>query len=92
MENVIFSRLLKDGKNNLTYWRDNVKKQEIHFLARRGKKLMPILIRYDKEIKDGDFKIFKQAGLKRGIIISKDKLENKGDFKIMPLSYFLMFY
>jgi len=92
LENVIFSRLLKDGKNNLTYWRDNVKKQEIHFLARRGKKLMPILIRYDKEIKDGDFKIFKQAGLKRGIIISKDKLENKGDFKIMPLSYFLMFY
>ena len=92
LENVIFSRLLKDGKNNLTYWRDNVKKQEIHFLARRGKKLTPILIRYDKEIKDGDFKIFKQAGLKRGIIISKDKLENKGDFKIMPLSYFLMFY
>jgi len=92
LKNVIFSRLLKDGKNNLTYWRDNVKKQEIHFLARRGKKLMPILIRYDKEIKDGDFKIFKQAGLKRGIIISKDKLENKGDFKIMPLSYFLMFY
>ena len=54
--------------------------------------LTPILIRYDKEIKDEDFKIFKQAGFKRGIIISKDKLENKGDFKIMPLSYFLMFY
>jgi len=92
LENVIFSHLLKDGKNNLTYWRDNVKKQEINFLARRGKKLTPILIRYDKEIKDEDFKIFKQAGFKRGIIISKDKLENKGDFKIMPLSYFLMFY
>jgi len=50
LENVIFSHLLKDGKNNLTYWRDNVKKQEINFLARRGKKLTPILIRYDKAI------------------------------------------
>jgi len=54
--------------------------------------LTPILIRYEKEIKQADWEIFKQAGFKKGIIISKKMLKNRGDVKIMLLSYFLMFY
>jgi len=92
VENTALSHLAKDEENKITYWRDNVKKREINFLVKRGKKIMPILIRYSKEIKQADFEIFKNAGFKKGVIISKDRLENKNGISIMPLTYFLLFY
>ncbi len=91
-ENVVFSHLIKNKENIITYWRDNIKQIEINFLVKKGKKIMPILVRYNKEITKSDLNIFKQAGFKNGLIISKDKLENNNGISIMPLSYFLLFY
>ncbi|MFA4833676.1 MAG: ATP-binding protein [Patescibacteria group bacterium] len=96
VENVVFSHLSRNGglgsQERLTYWRDNIRKQEINFLVHNGKKIMPVLLRYSQEIEDKDLKIFKQAGFRQGIIISRNRLENKGNIKIMPLTYFLLFY
>jgi len=97
VENVVFSHLikdetLKDWGQRVTYWRDNIKKQEINFLVKTGKKITPILIRYNKGIKEEDKKIFKQAGFNQGIIISQDKLDLIKKIKIIPLTYFLLFY
>ena len=92
VENIILSHLIKDEKNKITYWRDNIKKREINFLVKTGKEITPILIRYDKAITEADLKIFKQAGFKKGIIISKDELASWAEIKIIPLAYFLMFY
>ncbi|MDD5071839.1 MAG: ATP-binding protein [Patescibacteria group bacterium] len=95
VENVVFSHLARNGdskgKERLTYWRDNVRNREITFLIHDGKKIMPVLLGYSRDIEDKDLKIFKQAGFKRGIIISRDKMENKGNIKILPLIYFLLF-
>ena len=60
----------------------------------------PILIRYDQdatvnntsELLRAGKKIFTGAGFKRGIIISKDRTELRGAIKVLPLTYFLMFY
>ena len=93
---MVFSHLARngdgEGKERLTYWRDNVRKQEITFLVHNGKKIMPILLRYSQEIEDKDLKIFRQAGFRQGIIISRDRMENRGNIKILPLTYFLLFY
>jgi len=91
-ENVVLSHLAKDGENKITYWRDNIKKKEINFLVKQGKNIIPILVKYDKEISQADLEIFKKAGFKKGVIISKDKIENKNGISIMPLIYFLLFY
>jgi uncharacterized protein len=92
VENVIFSQLIKNEEIKINYWRDNIKKKEINFLVKQGENVTPILIRYNQEISQADFNIFKQAGFKKGIIITKDKLENKNGINIMPLTYFLLFY
>ncbi len=94
MENIVFSHLLKnrdsEDRNRITYWRDNIKKVEINFLARRDNAVMPILVR-PGQIKSEDEKIFKQAGFNKGIIINNDKLDLSRKIKIMPLTYFLLF-
>lgn len=102
VENVVLSHLIKDkfpgeNENKITYWRDNIKKKEINFLVQRGKKMTPILIRYasagsTQAGSQQDEEIFKGAGFKNGIIISRDRLGNKGKIKIVPLAYFLLFY
>lgn len=96
VETVVFSHLIKDETietwgERATYWRDNIRKQEIDFLAKSKNKIVPILIRYNKDIENKDKEIFKQAGFKKGIIISKGILSVKGSIRIMPLDYFLMF-
>jgi len=96
VENVVFSHLARNGngtgKERLTYWRDNIRDQEISFLVHKDKKIMPVLLRYSQEIDDRDFKIFKQAGFREGIIISRNRMENKGNIKVLPLTYFLLYY
>jgi uncharacterized protein len=92
VENVVLSHLIKTSEIKVTYWRDNIRKKEINFLVERNKKITPILIRYTKEIQPADYKIFNQAGFKQGLIISRDSLENKNGIKVIPLTYFLLFY
>ncbi|MBI4779319.1 ATP-binding protein, partial [Candidatus Falkowbacteria bacterium] len=82
VENAVLSHLIKNTATEATYWRDNVRKIEIDFLVKQGKSITPILIRYGREINEADFNILKQAGFKKGIIISKDKLENKNGISI----------
>jgi len=97
VENVVFSHLIKDetiidwGKR-VTYWRDNARKKEINFLVKSGRKVTPILIRYNKKVVDQDKNILEQAGFKEGIIISKDEYSVNKNIKVIPLVYFLLFY
>jgi hypothetical protein len=94
VENVIFGHLVKGGlphDGQVSYWRDNTKKLEINFLVNRGKKVLPLLIRYYKKISEQDKLIFKKAGFKKGIIISSKELNLSGQIKIIPLTYFLLF-
>ena len=97
VENVVFSQLVKtrridDWDSRVTYWRDNVRKRDIDFIVKKGFKEIPILVRYNKEIKDCDKKVFEQAGFDMGIIITSDKLELHGKIKYVPLMYFLLYH
>jgi len=97
VENVVFSQLIKtrrieDWDTRVTYWRDNIRKRDIDFVVRKGFEEMPILVRYNKEITDQDKKVFKQAGFKKGMIITSDKLELHGTIKYVPLMYFLLYH
>jgi predicted AAA+ superfamily ATPase len=80
------------GEDNIFYWRDNAKKYQIEFIVKAGKKSVPILIRYGAETGEAEAKIFRSAGFKQGIIISRDELRLDSDYKIVPLDYFLLFY
>ena len=96
IENVVFSHLIKGEKladwgKRVTFWRDYIKKTEIDFLFHQGRKIMPILISYDVSIGANE-KILKAAGFKQGIIITKEKLDLRRPVKIIPLTYFLLFY
>ncbi|MFH1822604.1 MAG: ATP-binding protein [Patescibacteria group bacterium] len=97
VENVIFSHLIKaetleNWGERVNYWRDNIRKTEINFLVKQKNKNLPILIRYQKKISLIDKKIFKQAGFTGGIIISQEELNLNSKIKIIPLTYFLLFY
>jgi uncharacterized protein len=97
VKNIVFCHLLKnyatyDWSDTITFWRDNVKKIEIDFVLKEKNNQTPILVRYGNPITDQDRKIFSQAGYKHGVIISKNKLDLDGDIKILPLSYFLLFF
>ena len=94
-ETAVFSQLIKsgDGKNKyVSFWRDRTGKKEINFIAGRKKNNMPILIERDSINSARAEKIFNQAGFKRGIVISRKKLDLTNNIKIAPLSYFLLFY
>jgi len=92
VENVVLSQLIKDETDKITYWRNNIKKQEISFIIEHDKKTTPVLIRFNREIKPADYEVLKNAGFKRGLIISQDKLADQGAIKVVPLTYFLLFY
>ncbi len=88
INNIIFSHLDKNGFE-VSYWRDSLKNSEIDFIAKKNKKITPILVRY-QGIAEKDFKIFEQAGLKNGIIISKNESSEQGKIKVIPLLKFLI--
>lgn len=95
VENLVFChlhRLNQDGAPGITFWRDNIKKNEIDFIINKGKKTMPILVRYGSDITEKDKKIFAQAGFDEGLIISKGEINLDGKIKIMPLNYFLLYF
>lgn len=91
VENIVLSHLIQTN-DNIFYWRDNIKKLQIDFITKYGKNIIPVLIRYNQNISEGETKIFKAAGCKKGIIISRDQLDLKSNYKIIPLTYFLLFY
>ncbi len=94
VESVILSQLnrLTLSGANVFYWRDNIRKWQIDYIIRTDKNLMPILIRFNKPIGIEEEKIFAAAGFKQGIIISRNQLNLQANYKIMPLTYFLLFY
>lgn len=98
IENVIFSHLIKDETvenwgNRVSFWRNNIKKEEINFIVKSEKGLVPILVRYQKtDIENDDYVIFKSAGFENGIIITKDIFNINNNIKLIPLVYFLLYY
>ncbi len=97
LSNVVFSHLLKKEKfinweQSLAYWRDSQGEAEIPFIDISSRTNTLIMMRYFQKINSNDMNIFQQAGYKKGIIISSDILNMEGMIKIMPLSYFLLYY
>ena len=97
LSNIVFSHLLKNEsfdnwEQSLAYFRDAQGKIEIPFIDISSKVNMPIIMRYNKEISHADVAIFKQAGFNKGIIVSSNILEKRGNIQIMPLAYFLLYY
>lgn len=92
IENIIFSELIKakGEKREIFYARGNGQNNIINFIIKKGKKLLPILIRYGENIKEKDREILRKFG--GGIIITKDIYKNENKIKIMPLTYFLLFH
>lgn len=94
VENIVLNHLMQIefNDNNIFYWRDNIKKVQIDFIIRTNKKHIPVLIRYDQDITEDDYKILQSANCKQGIIISQNRLDLDAKYKIIPLNYFLLFY
>jgi uncharacterized protein len=96
-KNIVFCHLLKnysgqDWSGGVTFWRDNIKKREIDFLIKKDKKIIPIVVDYGGRARDESKIVITQAGFTEGIIVSKSTLDLKEKIKVMPLSYFLLFY
>lgn len=94
LTNIVLNHLDKiatEKNQNIFYWRNNTKKQAIDFVYKKNKKNWPIIIT-ENGYEEKQKKIFQSAGFNRGIIISQQKLDLSKKFKIMPLTYFLLFY
>jgi len=97
LNNVVFSHLLKkenldNWEQSLSFFRDAKSKSYIPFIDTSSKRHMPIIMRYNKKIDKTDIDIFEQLGFNEGIIISRNILDEKKKIKIMPLTYFLLYY
>ncbi len=73
--------------SNVYFWKNG---GEIDFVVKRERQLLPIEVKYQKDAGISDLRLMKKLGLKKGILVSKDKLEKEGDFVIIPLELFLM--
>lgn len=94
VKNLVFCHLYLQNNDEagITFWRDNVKKSEIDFVVKSGKKNIPILVRYNNDITEQDKRIFNQAGFDEGIIISKREINLNDKIRVMPLNYFLLYF
>lgn len=63
---------------------------EIDFIVRREKELLPVEVKYQKNVGSPDFGTMKKLGFKRGILISRDRLEMEDGFTIIPVEIFLL--
>lgn len=94
LTNIVLNHLdkIEPGETqNIFYWRNNIKKQEIDFIYKKDKIAWPIITTENTDEEKNE-KIFQSAGFDQGIIISHHKLDLSKNFKIMPLTYFLLFY
>ncbi len=97
VDNAVFSHLAKCQAEErsgaqIYYWRDSVKKHELTFVWQDGRRAIPIAVCPDQPAEERAEKIILDQGFKQGIIISQRRLEDKHGIKIMPLTYFLLFY
>lgn len=85
----LFARFDKfDWLNSNVFFRKNG--GEVDFIVRRQKELLPIEVKYQKSAGFADFGTMKKLGFKKGILISRDRLEREGNFTIIPLELFLI--
>lgn len=63
---------------------------EIDFIVKREKELLPVEVKYQKNVGFPDLRTIKRLGFKRGILISMDRLEMEDGFAIIPVETFLL--
>ena len=64
---------------------------EIDFIIKREKVLLPLEVKYQKNVGFADLRTIKKLGFKRGILISADRLDMEEDgFTIIPVELFLL--
>jgi predicted AAA+ superfamily ATPase len=73
--------------SNIFFWKNS---GEIDFIVRKERQLLPIEVKYQKKAEFIDFSLMKKLGLKKGILISMDRLDRKEGFVIIPLELFLL--
>ncbi|MDD5435289.1 MAG: hypothetical protein PH343_07655 [Nitrospira sp.] len=62
----------------------------IYQQIKREKVLLPLEVKYQKNVGFTDLRTIKKLGFKRGILISVDKLEMDDGFAIIPAGLFLL--
>jgi predicted AAA+ superfamily ATPase len=95
--NAVFSHLAKFQAEvapdiDIHYWRDNIKKQEINFVLKNKSKQLGVCVCSDFAEEQIAKKVLTENKFKQGIIISQDRHEENTSIKILPLTYFLLFY
>ena len=85
------SRMMFDRNNHLFYWKD---KQEVDFvLYREGQLELPVEIKYRNRISyrelGGLASFLDATGSESGLVLSKDTLEVRRDYAVIPLAVFL---
>ena len=63
---------------------------EMDFIVKREKDLLPVEVKYQKNAGFPDLRTIKKLGFKRGILISRDRLEMEDGFAILPVEIFLL--
>lgn len=63
---------------------------EIDFIVKREKDLLPVEVKYQNNAGFPDLRTIKKLGFKRGILISRDRLEMEDGFAIIPAELFLL--
>ena len=63
---------------------------EIDFIIKREKVLLPLELKYQKNVGFTDLRTIGKLGFKRGILISADRLEIEDGFTIIPVELFLL--
>lgn len=84
---------LFDPKTQVMFWRSK-EEREIDFVVIANSNMIPIEVKYQDEITRGDFYALadfrKLTNTKGGIILSKDRLEARNGYSIIPTSTFLL--
>ncbi|MFH1591960.1 MAG: ATP-binding protein [Candidatus Woesearchaeota archaeon] len=80
-------RDLFDPKDHICYYEDKNKK-EVDFVLIYDDNYYPFEVKYQASISSSDFFAFKS--FKRGVLISKNKLDTYRDYVQIPISLFLM--
>jgi len=87
--NELFSRFdrLDWLNSNIFFWKNG---GEIDFMVKKERDLLPVEVKYRRNLSASVFRTMKRLGFKRGIIVSMDRLEISDGFLILPLEIFLV--
>ena len=82
-----------DHTNHVFYWQGK-KGREVDFVLSGGGAEAPIEVKYRNQIRRDDLRgmtsFLNASGARRGLVISKDAMEERGDCLVIPASVFLM--